>query len=97
MVREMVQKSHGRWEVIASLGEGGQAHTFTVRDTTGAIASTCVLKRLKNVDRVIRFKREIEAIERLAHPAIVKLIDSELNSQKPYLVKIGRASCRERV
>jgi serine/threonine protein kinase len=75
-----------RWECVESLGEGGQAHTFLVKDLKGHAEDRYVLKRLKNIDRLGRFKQEIEAIGGLEHPNIVRLIDYDLEGAKPYLV-----------
>jgi serine/threonine protein kinase len=75
-----------RWQVIESLGEGGQAHTFLVTDIRGEGKTRYVLKRLKNIDRLARFRREIEAIRSLSHPHIIQLIDFDLDADRPYLV-----------
>lgn len=75
-----------RWEVDRSLGEGGQAHTFIVRDIKGDSETKYVLKRLKNLNKIERFKQEIETVRNLNHPNIVRLIDFDLNATKPYLV-----------
>lgn len=75
-----------RWEIIRSLGEGGQAHTFLVKDLKGAGETPYVLKRLKNLKRLDRFKREIEAVRSLSHPHIVRLHDFNLDADKPYLI-----------
>jgi serine/threonine protein kinase len=75
-----------RWEIIEPLGEGGQAHTFLVRDTKGGGDTRYVLKRLKNPDRIRRFKREIEVVRSLSHENIVQLIDFDLEADQPYLV-----------
>lgn len=64
-----------RWEVNKSLGEGGQAHTYLVTDTRGDSEILYVLKRLKNIDRIEHFKREIESVQNLSHENIVRLID----------------------
>lgn len=45
-----------------------------------------VLKRLKNLDRIRRFENEIKAVSELSHPNIVKLVDFDFDSPKPYLV-----------
>src|SRR5215213_1743413 len=45
-----------------------------------------VLKRLRDIRRLDRFKREIEAIRNLSHENILKLIDFDLDVDKPYLV-----------
>jgi serine/threonine protein kinase len=75
-----------RWEIVKSLGEGGQAHTFLVIDKKGEGEIQYVLKRLKNIQRIERFRREIEAIRNLSHENIVRLIDFNLEAEKPYLV-----------
>lgn len=75
-----------RWEIVKSLGEGGQAHTFLVTDAKGVGETYYVLKRLKNINRLSRFKREIEAIRNLSHENIVQLKDFDLEAEKPYLV-----------
>lgn len=76
----------GRWEIVESLGEGGQAHTFLVKDIRGDGAAHYALKRLKNLDRLDRFKREIEVIRNLSHENIVALVDFDLDADRPYLV-----------
>ncbi len=75
-----------RWEVINSLGEGGQAHTFLVRDKSGHNDEKFVLKRLKNHARIDRFRREVEAVRKLDHPNTIKIIDADLESEPTYLV-----------
>lgn len=75
-----------RWEVQAALGEGGQSHTFTVVDRKDSVNTVYVLKRLKNIRRLERFRHEIEALQRLQHENIVSLIDFDLESNRPYLV-----------
>jgi serine/threonine protein kinase len=80
-------KTYGkRWEVLQSLGEGGQAHTFLVKDIRGESETQYVLKRLKNLSRIDRFRGEIEAIRNVTHENIVRLIDFDLENKKPYLV-----------
>lgn len=75
-----------RWKTIDSLREGGQAHTFLVTDVKGGADKQYVLKRLKNIKRISRFKQEIEAIRNLAHINILKLFDFDLDGEKPFLV-----------
>ncbi len=75
-----------RWETIRSIGEGGQAYAFLVKDLEGDDATQYVLKRLKNPERLERFRREIEAVKTLDHPYIVQLIDFDINVPKPYMV-----------
>ena len=89
----------GRWEVQKPLVEGGQSFTYLVRDTKGAAETSYVLKRLKNLDRIERFKQEIEATRNLSHENIVRLHDFELEGKNLYLVteycEFGRLSRSE--
>jgi serine/threonine protein kinase len=74
----------GRWRVVRSLGEGGQAHTFIVRDlTTGS--EDWVLKRLKNHERLGRFQREVSALQRLNSPRIPAIEDYSVDDP-PFVV-----------
>ncbi len=75
-----------RWEIVSNLGEGGQAHTFIVKDIKVDSSTQYVLKRLKNLKRLERFAREIDAVSNLDHPNIVRLIDYDIDAPKPYLV-----------
>lgn len=77
-----------RWQVIESLGEGGQGWVYRVRDARAACGNpnaTFVLKRLKNHARIARFKREIEASARLEHPGICRAADFSLDDP-PFIV-----------
>lgn len=82
----MAQTFGDRWQIIADLPEGGQAFPYLVRDLKGSGDTKYVLKRLKNINRLDRFIREIEAIRNLNHENIVKLVDFDLQAEKPYLV-----------
>ena len=75
-----------RWVWKKDLKEGGQAHTYIVTDSRGSGNEQYVLKRLKNLKRISRFKDEIEAIRDLSHDNILRLIDFDLEVDKPYLV-----------
>jgi serine/threonine protein kinase len=74
----------GRWELAAGpvLGSGGQGTVFRVTDRTGTYQGEYALKRVPDIKRRERFRREIAAIKRLtdpethqAHPNIIPLID----------------------
>lgn len=81
-------KIYGNWVVDESLAEGGQAHTFVVRraDGNGGTEDTFVLKRLKDKDRIGRFRNEVEAGLNLDHENIVKIVDFDLDADRPYIV-----------
>lgn len=76
-----------RWENKGSLGEGGQAHVFKVIDQKGEYHGEYVLKRFINSTRLGRIKTEVEALRNLSHENIVKLIDFDLEDEKPWFVQ----------
>lgn len=82
----MSKNNDQRWKIDKSLDEGGQAHTYLVTDTTGEYEGVWVMKRLKNPNRIGRFRREIQAGLSLSHPNILQIIDHDLDAKKPYLV-----------
>jgi serine/threonine protein kinase len=60
----------------------GQGQVFRVRDASGELKGEFALKRVPDINRRERFRREVEAIKRLtdpsthaAHPNIISLID----------------------
>lgn len=65
----------GRWKNLGQLATGGQAEVFKVIDLQGEHAGELVLKRVRNPKRHDRFRNEVEAIARLDHPNVVKLLD----------------------
>ena len=75
-----------RWEILRPLGRGGQGEAFVVRDTASGTEVEYALKRLLNVKRTPRFENEIEAISKLEHPAVIRLVHANLNVARPYLV-----------
>jgi serine/threonine protein kinase len=96
----MARKYGGRWEIVDGppVGNGGQGTVHRVRDLTGQLAGEFALKRVSDVNRRERFRREVEAIKRLtdpgthaAHPGIITLIDhsaldDSADSEKQFLV-----------
>jgi serine/threonine protein kinase len=71
----------GQWEPTGrTLGEGGQARVIAVTDSQGEHDSTYALKILKSrkdpeEQAYRRFTREIEALKKIAHPSVVRVID----------------------
>jgi serine/threonine protein kinase len=63
-----------RWKNEGSVGEGGQARTFRVRDLSDG-STNWILKELKNRQRLGRFKREILVLEAINSPHIPKTED----------------------
>ena len=65
-----------RWTKVRPLPEGGQSWPFVVQRADSTDTKLYVLKRLKNKKRLKRFKEETDALTRLAHPGILKLIET---------------------
>ncbi len=82
----MAKIYNDRWEVIKSIGEGGQAHVLLVRDVTNPDAPAMALKRLKNHNRMERFRKEFDALQKLDHPNILKPVDHFLGGDRPFIV-----------
>ncbi|MBI1884848.1 MAG: serine/threonine protein kinase [Chloroflexi bacterium] len=78
----------GKWKIVESLSEGGQAHTFIVRKVQEDGDETYVLKRLKDPARIGRFRNEVEAGLKLKHNNIVEVIDWDLDGRQPYIVTV---------
>ena len=82
----MAEMYGGRWRTIRSLGQGGQARTFLVQDTTGELPGSYVLKRLLDHGRLPRFAREVEILRSLDHPHVLRIVDHQLDQVPAYLV-----------
>lgn len=82
----MASRTFGdRWQVVRDLTPGGQAWTYVVEDLQREHPQ-CVLKRLKNLDRIKRFEQEIDVVKALDHLHILKLVDFNLSEKTPFLV-----------
>jgi len=79
-------KKYGKWIIKKSLPEGGQAYTYLVGNVDDTSGKLFVLKRLKNIARKDRFLREIEALQKLSHPNIIRIIDFDYKNDPPYIV-----------
>ncbi len=98
----MAEKIYGtRWKVIqeksvdkngkeilkdSSIGKGGQALVYLVEDVNTKEHTRYALKRLSDINRIDRFKVERDSIEKLQHPNIIKIVDSDVEGEKPYIV-----------
>jgi eukaryotic-like serine/threonine-protein kinase len=65
-----------RYQVLGALGQGGMGRVYRVRDTRldRVVALKALRPHLTEVDAE-RFRREIRALSRLNHPAIVSIYD----------------------
>lgn len=75
-----------RWKIQGSLGEGGQGWTYKVRRSGDPDRKVYVLKRLKNKERLPRFRSEIAALTKLKHPGILKIVETSEDSEAPFFV-----------
>ncbi len=75
-----------RFEVISQAGAGGMGVVYRTHDRiTGSIVAMKVLGRPEQ-EAVERFRREVRALSHLAHPAIVRYVDSGVTPNgEPYL------------
>ena len=75
-----------RWEATGNtLGEGGQAQVFLVKDKTEEFSGVWALKTLKRDQpgqAYERFSREVSAISKLQHPNIIRIVDSSKPDDK---------------
>ena len=97
----------GPYEIVAAIGSGGMGEVYRATDTNlkRAVAIKVLPASVSgDPDRLARFQREAEVLAALNHPNIAAIYGLE---KTPDLtaplddargaVKIGRASCRERV
>ncbi len=74
----------GEWESISTIGSGGQAEVLKVKNkTTQAFGA---LKLWKNKKRLERFQREIEVAKKIRHPALVRLLEANIDTEPFYAV-----------
>ncbi len=85
----------GRFEILHSLGVGGQGTAYLCRDTKGGESRSVVLKETILpifVDPVVRrkalesFEQEAKLLQTLKHDGIVRLMDYFVEDHRAYLV-----------
>ena len=79
----------GEYELLAPLGQGGMGTVYKARHVeSGAVVALKTLTpyRLPDEKAVKRFRREMEAANRVDHPNVVKAGDSGEAAGRPYLV-----------
>ena len=74
------------WSDLEALGEGGQSWTYLARRSDGSDRYRYVLKRLKNKERLTRFEREINALKKLSHPGILRIVETANSKESPFYV-----------
>jgi serine/threonine protein kinase len=76
----------GRFEVDRLLGRGGMADVVRADDAATGEPVAIKLLRHPDVRNLTRFRTEIEALEVLDHPSVVRLRGSGDHGTRPYLV-----------
>ncbi|MDP2004332.1 MAG: serine/threonine-protein kinase [Rubrivivax sp.] len=81
----------GAWEVVRALGSGGMGEVFEARRADGSYEGRAAVKLLKRgMDSAAvlqRFAQERQALARLSHPHIARLLDAGASEQGlPYFV-----------
>ena len=76
-------RKYGNWEIQESMTEGGQAHIYLAKRNDGQLG---VIKRLKNIRRKERFRKEVECINDDPKGFFPKILDIDLDAEKPYFV-----------
>ena len=92
--------SVGPYVIIHRLGRGGMGEVFLGRDPRldRSVALKCLLtSRGGSEDLRARVIREARAAARITHTNVAAVYDVVEHDGRAFIVKIGRASCRERV
>jgi len=82
------------WLLGRTLGEGGQARTYIVQRVDAIDSPSYVLKVLSNTksqQALVRFQQEIEAIQRISHPGIVRIVDHSKSGDSVQIRASGSA------
>jgi tetratricopeptide (TPR) repeat protein len=81
----------GAWAIVRPLGSGGMGEVYEARRADGQYEGRAAIKRLKRgMDSAAvlrRFEQERQALARLSHPHIARLLDAGADAQGlPYFV-----------
>ena len=84
----------GSYVLGAAIGHGASSAVFRAHHVDNGLPAAVKLLRIETADaaQVLRFRREAQITARLQHPAIVRLLDSGVESRDgvaiPYLVSV---------
>lgn len=78
--------SFGGWKIKGRLGEGGYSTIFLGEKNEQLAAVKMIRRELLNDLKVFeRFATEINNLERINHPGIARIIESDLSTDVPYI------------
>jgi tRNA A-37 threonylcarbamoyl transferase component Bud32 len=86
---DLLPEAFGRYRVLRELGRGGMGVVYQARHTVmdrQVVIKVISKALLDNPDALERFRREVQAAARLAHPNIVTAYDAEQAGDLHYLV-----------
>lgn len=75
-----------KYEVIASKGSGGFGVVYQVKDLSNGSMKAMKICTSSDSETLRRFAREVRLMESVNHQNVVKVIDSNLELDKPYLI-----------
>lgn len=80
-VGQSIRSKENEWyKCVQHLGTGGNAVTFLVISTSGtnkgSLFALKIFQRVSDADRLQKFYKEIEFLEKCSHPSIMKVYDS---------------------
>ncbi|MES2682758.1 MAG: serine/threonine-protein kinase [Pseudomonadota bacterium] len=83
-------QSFGPWQVSRKLGVGGMGEVWLAERADALYEGKAAIKLLRasgdTTRLTARFSRERQALARLAHPGIARLLDAGIAASQPYLV-----------
>ena len=83
-------QSFGPWQVSRKLGSGGMGEVWLAERADALYEGKAAIKLLRatgdTARLAARFSRERQALARLAHPGIARLLDAGIAGHQPYLV-----------
>ena len=76
----------GRYRLVRLLGQGGMSDVYEALDQTNDTAVAVKIVRSPDPELALRVAREVQALSRVAHSGLVRLLDSGLVDVQAFLV-----------
>jgi serine/threonine protein kinase len=76
----------GGTTVVRELGRGAMGAVYLAREPSGEEVAVKLMLSLSSGTALERFRREAEALRRLRHPGVVRLVRADLDARPPCLV-----------
>lgn len=85
----MKRRRFGDYELVRRIGQDGPFYLFCARHEKldRLVTLKILLDRQRSLDAELVFRRELEAADRLDHPAIVRVYETGVWNGKPYLAQ----------